>query len=259
MIHDILYLRTVFQEVSNSLSEFFKEFKAKKTDVFKELQKKGIVVIPNFFSKEKCEYLIQEFEVILSNEKIYKIIKDELNSDSRAFGADLASSAIFNYLNHEFIVDELSNYLGEPLGEGFTMANRVIPISGNLGSGGGWHRDSPHKKQVKFLLYLTDVEDENGPFEYIMGSHRPKDVLKNRIKYGYSFNQNRFSEKQIEDLINTKPENHKVVTGEAGTLVLTDTRGIHRGKPINMGNRYALTNYFYSRNIPSHVKRNLIL
>ena len=33
-----------------------------------------------------------------------------------------------------------------------------------------------------------------------------------------------------------------------GTLILVDTSLIHRGKPIEDGTRYAITNYWYPRN-----------
>jgi predicted 2-oxoglutarate/Fe(II)-dependent dioxygenase YbiX len=33
-------------------------------------------------------------------------------------------------------------------------------------------------------------------------------------------------------------------TAKAGTLVLFDTNCIHRGKPIQSGFRYAITNYY---------------
>ena len=33
--------------------------------------------------------------------------------------------------------------------------------------------------------------------------------------------------------------------GKAGTLLLVNTTGIHRGRPLKAGSRYALTNYYY--------------
>ena len=46
------------------------------------------------------------------------------------------------------------------------MANKLIYKKGNLGSGGGWHRDTFFKKQLKFIIYLSDVGEKNGELFY---------------------------------------------------------------------------------------------
>ena len=52
-----------------------------------------------------------------------------------------------------------------------TMANKVSYIKNNEGSGGGWHKDA-YYTQFKSILYLTDVNNENGPFELIRNSNK---------------------------------------------------------------------------------------
>ena len=37
-------------------------------------------------------------------------------------------------------------------------------------SGGGWHRDH-HFELFKVMVYLSDVNEKNGPFSYIEKSH----------------------------------------------------------------------------------------
>ena len=40
-------------------------------------------------------------------------------------------------------------------------------------------------------------------------------------------------------------DNNYFITGKAGTLILFDASLIHRGRPLEEGCRYALTNYYY--------------
>ena len=140
-----------------------------------------------------------------------------------------------------------------------TTAARAILGEWLGGSGGGWHRDDADAKQTKAILYLSDVEMENGPFQFIEGSHKPWDIYRMAFKYNFSFGQNRFTDQELEKVIQDQPNRLKTFTGKAGTLILTDTRGLHRGMPIRKGERYALTNYNWVRTaIPEHVQKVII-
>ena len=139
------------------------------------------------------------------------------------------------------------------------MAAKLEAAEGNKGSGGGWHRDHPNVKQSKSIVYLTDVSLQNGPFQYIEGSHTSRAVYRDCYKYGYDQFQSRFTEQEVQYLLENEPERLKTFTAEAGTVILTDTRGIHRGKPIETGERYALTNYLWMHsNIPKHISKSLV-
>ena len=53
----------------------------------------------------------------------------------------------------------------------YVMANKVIYKDYNLGSGQGWHKDNI-ARQLKFMIYLNDVDSENGPFQYLLKSQK---------------------------------------------------------------------------------------
>jgi len=95
-------------------------------------------------------------------------------------------------------------------------------------------------KEFKAFLYLDDVDAGNGPFTYIRGSHRAfltrlkKQLVGNRTGSPYSF-----SERHLRRLLNREVQ----VCGGAGTLVLADVRGIHRGSPQINRSRSVLVNY----------------
>ena len=54
----------------------------------------------------------------------------------------------------------------------------------------------------------------------------------------------RYSEKFVNSVLHETSLKSKRFTGKQGTVILFDSRGIHRGSPIINGKRYALTNYF---------------
>ena len=90
-----------------------------------------------------------------------------------------------------------------------------------------YHFDMPRIKFLKFFIYLTDVDETNGPHCYVAGSHRrlPKPLRQDR----------RFTEKEVQS--HYAPEKILEIKGPKGTLCAIDTRGLHKGKQLTKGNR----------------------
>lgn len=91
---------------------------------------------------------------------------------------------------------------------------------------------------------MTDVTSDNGPFELLPRSHHLRSVLIGIKKGGLKYMQNRISDAEVcrlEELLSTP---RKTFTEKAGTLVLFNSSSIHRGRPIQLGERFALTNYY---------------
>ncbi len=132
-------------------------------------------------------------------------------------------------------------YLGlAPKLQYFTLG-RSVPVSDVPMESQRWHRDPEEKKMFKMFIYLTDVTEGTGAFEYI-----PETV------YGMK-DGNRFPQrpplgiypptKDVEALF--PPERRQINTGPAGTVLFCDTTGLHRGGYCTTGERVMYT-LFYS-------------
>lgn len=213
----------------------------------RSLSKDGYAVVEDFKSRAECAELRSEVDRVI-REFDAKLWRDEHDSDVRAFGIEQVSAQIATSFSTDSLINNVArHYLTEDQTCFFTLANRVTPVPNNLGSGGGWHRDTPHERQFKSLLYLEDVSTENGPFEYLTGSHHVGFLLGTIARDNIEFAQHRFSEAQVQAIAERVSTPPTVFTGKAGTLLLVDSSGIHRGRPIKSGVRYALTNYFFDR------------
>jgi hypothetical protein len=87
-----------------------------------------------------------------------------------------------------------------------------------------WHRDPEDKHVVKVFVYFSDVDHEAGPFEYVRGSTeggRYGDLWAWRDGHRY------LPTDELEAAVS--PEDHVTITGPAGTIILCDTGGFHRG------------------------------
>jgi len=112
---------------------------------------------------------------------------------------------------------------------------------------------SPYRRaNVKAMVYLSDVTPDNGPFEYLCGTHRSRSVLRIADRCGIGYRDMRLTNAMAESVRRAGFQS-TVFPGAAGTLLFFNARGIHRGVPIREGVRYAVTNYYqprYLRSLP---------
>ena len=90
-----------------------------------------------------------------------------------------------------------------------------------------WHRDPGMKRIVKMFIYLTEVDEETGPFAYVLGSHAGG-------QWRRLFAQKQFGRRGIyppEGVVDkvVPKSDIRVCTGRAGTVIFCDTTGLHRG------------------------------
>jgi hypothetical protein len=117
-----------------------------------------------------------------------------------------------------------------------------------------WHRDEPDDRHIlKAFIYLRDVPPGAGPLSYVRGSHK---AAGRRAQLpatwdGYGF---RVEDEAIEDHFGR--DSIATVPGAAGTVVVTDTRGYHRGGWAVDEERLVMMALFASR---TSRKRRLIL
>ncbi|QDC70746.1 phytanoyl-CoA dioxygenase family protein [Candidatus Methylopumilus universalis] len=209
--------------------------------ILNEIRKNGFFVISSYWSEEKCTTVIKEIDMLLKTQKKY--IHPASKSDLRLFGAENISSHISAFCNDKFIVDLASSFSKEGVKTAFTMAAKLPFSFENLGSGEGWHRDN-HFEQFKAIIYLSDVDEDNGPFQIVRNSHRLFAKFFALYLSKSKYMNYRYSENDIK-AITSSDNNIQTLLGKAGTLILVDTSAIHRGKPIKRGVRYSLTNYMF--------------
>ncbi len=123
------------------------------------------------------------------------------------------------------IIDVANTYMGMYTELVFNNLQKTIPTTERTHSR-NWHRDPQEYSIVKVFLYLSDVDDEAGPFTYVPKSapgYKPYgDLFPQQVPEG-SYPGNEALEAAIpkEDI---KPQ-----TGPAGTLIFCNTNGLHYG------------------------------
>ena len=251
--------------MNNTLKQaylLYKHYRKKKTNqidkynirhILKELNSKGYYVIENYFDNETCNELVKEIDLLHKDTE--KIKFDSNSNDFRLNGADRISLKVKSFADDKYLLAIANTFLKEPTACFFTLAAKIESKKNSLGSGGDWHRDITLPDQFKSMIYLCDVSEENGPFEYLENSNKALSLIDMTINFGLEHSQNRLTNKIVSEKILRK-KRYKSVDFKAkkGTLILFNSFGIHRGKPLNSGNRYALTNYYFPK---AYIQKNI--
>jgi len=108
------------------------------------------------------------------------------------------------------------------------------------------HYDLDDYRFVKAFVYLTDVDESGGPHVYFPGTNRLETIARampaegdpNRDAFRqWYFGTLRKSDEEAEQWLGIAPA---FLTGEAGSSLLVDTSGLHRGEPPATHDRVVL-------------------
>ncbi|WP_435274809.1 phytanoyl-CoA dioxygenase family protein [Psychrobium sp. nBUS_13] len=215
------------------------------------LRRDGISVIPKFLSRKTCEEMIGKIDSYVESDAV-NVWRDDEGADNRIFFINELDESFSEFYENKEIRNYLSSYLGISNPKGMLLAAKITFTEDNKGSGGGWHRDSPVSHQFKSVCYLNDVGTKNGCFQFIKSSHLKSNVLSSYFYKIFKPGQFRFSESDVNNYLLHNKSKVDSIEGSAGDLVLVDTKGIHRGRPLEGGVRYALFCYFWNNKIPDH-------
>jgi phytanoyl-CoA dioxygenase PhyH len=210
----------------------------------RSLEADGIAVIDGYWSADKAAQARAEIDRLIATypEAVHR---RSGNSDKRMFGVESVSPLLAEFYSDPFL-RAAGEYLGGlELYNFATLGARIDATPENNGSGDGWHRDG-HGFQFKTILYLSDVGQENGPFEFLPASHKQWRAAFDTVFGNLPAAPNsRYEPAAVDRMVRRFWLKRRDYPAKAGTLLLVNTSGIHRGKPLQSGSRYALTNYYY--------------
>ena len=205
-----------------------------------KLKSNGVAIFPGRLSNSESDDIKKWVNSNLGNSKKH-------GSDYRIWSAQQKNKLVNDLFSNNIDIKQIGErYLKSNISLQTTMAAKLTYQPGNLGSGQGWHRDS-YSAQYKSMCYLSNVDEDSGPFEYVIKSHTYKNiynelVLNNKTKERYRFS--RFEPDFVASYMERFNLKSEKFYGKKGEIIIFDSRGVHRGHPINKGKRYAITNYF---------------
>jgi hypothetical protein len=138
----------------------------------------------------------------------------------------------------ERLLEIVENYIGLPISY-FGPSLRKDIVNGKQVGTRLWHKDPEDRRMVKILVYLNDVSNEGGPFEYIPKRLTPSPRAFKNVK-----NQRR--DEGMQQVV--PPSAWKSCTGSAGTVIFADTAAIYHHGKMPQRERAAIIYTYTSKN-----------
>lgn len=221
-----------------------------KKEILDSLNKVGICVIEDYFPSDWCDNAVSHMEdaLVTYKDKVQSQATEGTSGDFRVFKMENQYDTAKEFADDKFLLDVGTEYFGYPIVSHFVLGGKVQHNPNQTtNSGGGWHRDN-RGKQIKTIVYLTDVSEESGPFSFLPLSNQfdlqTRDGIGKATRYDDSIVDEFCKENNIEPF--------KVI-GKKGTIIFVDTSFIHRGLNIQSGSRYTYTNYYFE-NHPQRIQ-----
>jgi hypothetical protein len=226
--------------------------------VLQTLKRDGIAVLPGLLSGKECDAILQDTlqgprVEALQGEGV-RVLDFPQYGTTRVLGLDrLSATARSAFCTNRLLQDAADAYArgAAPVFQTFVERKRADAPCGELES---WHFDG-FDKRFKAFVYLCDVDEDNGPFEYLLGSHT-MDWRKFRKFYRWHrsrgrepashTDQSHYLGREADDVLSRY--RRQTVTRPRGTVFVFDGRGIHRGRTLTRGERLIAANYYRLRN-----------
>ncbi|WP_420472434.1 phytanoyl-CoA dioxygenase family protein [Brevundimonas sp. FT23042] len=201
------------------------------TEADQDLRRDGVTFMPGYFTKEQAAEL-KDLLSGLECQDPWKMDRGLFRLEDAPEGthvADIPAAPTLQAL-HDIAFDPRLLALAARYFGGRPYVDSVQAwwsVSGNAEpeEAENFHRDNDSIRFLKFFLYLTDVDDENGPHRFVRGSHVEPKALERR----------RYTDVEIEDAFGT--ERILLIKGRSGDAFMEDTFGVHKGQLPRSGVR----------------------
>jgi len=197
-------------------------------DLITEIREQGIAVrdattlIPNGVL-EVADRFIDELRVSTEDDCTVSVPPDHL----------AAHPAVYKWGLNDDNLDLAECYIGLPvhyLGAGLKRER----ADGASAYARQWHLDVEDRRMLKIIVYLCDVDEGSGPFEYVSRSWSTQAIRTLRYASGYVADSEMARAVPAQEWIQ--------VTGPRLTAIFVDTtRIVHRAKPPTLSDRYSMT------------------
>ena len=182
-----------------------------------QLENEGILILPSYFSDDTLKQMQMDFN---------KWVPEKPNNPDHSWAywlnkkcmsdsVMLSQAAVDTYLTNM-----VAYYFGKPIYLSEVSGKRLDPCDPYEFGSFQWHHDTI-RKQIKVMIFLTDVPEDGQVMEFIPKTH-------NIVHWDCTYEVTRFNQEKIERYF----ENYSKPLSSfcpSGTVIIFDTNGLHRG------------------------------
>lgn len=226
--HEIAY-QTAIQEYI----PYLPNISASDFQLVQEIKSQGVAIT----SLEKLGFLSTS-PFIQSAHNLLPEIKSSLHVQKHGFVVHANAEQMLEYPEiflwglEKRLLNIIENYLG--LSAAYHGAYFRRDIANQLETGSRlWHIDTEDRQVIKIIIYINDVDEQTGPFQYL-----PKSLTLEAVK-SLKYTSGYITDQTMQKVIS--PHQYHSCLGSAGTVIFAATSSIfHRGKPPKLSDRFAI-------------------
>jgi hypothetical protein len=177
-------------------------------------------------------------KMLASAQKISPNIKSTIAVQKSGFVVHANAQQMIDYPEiflwglEQRLLNIIENYLGLPVAYHGAYFRRDIANQLETGSR-LWHIDTEDRQVIKIIVYINDVDEQTGPFQYLPQS------LTTEVAKSLNYTSGYLTDKTMQKVIS--PKQYQSCVGSAGTVIFAATGSIfHRGKPPSNSDRFAI-------------------
>lgn len=177
-------------------------------------------------------------EELLASTPLAAVPTTHLRPDRLASAPD-----VFQWGAEDRILDLIERYLEVPVAYHGVYVRRDLAVD-RSGASNLWHLDMEDRRVIKVIVYLTDVDEGDGAFQYIPLDHSLE--LRRQLGMTYRLGDDADMRRLVPD------SEWRTADGPAGTVLIADTATLfHKGSRPRTRDRVALF-YDYTSRRPVH-------
>ncbi len=249
----VLYYSKIYK---NRIFYFNKKKKLQKK-IISDLSLNGISIIPNYVDKKNITKIKKEIKPYIK-----KLLKKPSNKMRYFRNSNMGIFRLYEvkkiskfskniFFDTSFLKNISKYYISKNVDFYQDMVEIRQPLKKKLremkSSSDNYHFDD-WKVRLKFFLTLSDVNPDDAPMCYIKKSHKLM-LFKKKFEYFYNGklgNYGYFSNNEVKKLKKKYDLKEEICTCKVGTLIVVDTRGIHKGTPLRRINNPRIQLGLYS-------------
>lgn len=231
-------------------SKHFGSFTSEKINkITADIEENGFHILDTKLDDETIEYILNYSKTTTPDVRLMdEEVKLGMKSKGKVkFDENNLVALRYDYHEEELINDKkIQDLIGDPLlvsiAEKYLKAEPFVDITtlwwhtdySQLADDNAammYHFDMDRIKWLKVFFYITDVGPDNGPHCFVKKSHKTRGIPFHFLKKGYA----RLGDEEVESYYGK--ENIVEFVAPKGTIILEDTRGLHKGKHVEKGAR----------------------
>lgn len=207
-------------------------------DIVNRVKEDGICIFEgNGFTEQQLSYFTSALDIKSEEHSDYKFGKAYNTGNIHNW----VGTPIWDFANSPLVIGFIEHYFNRQVTTDLFLTHEYKNNEG-LDRNGFLHFDRINC--VKFFIYLTDCDEESGPFHFVPGSHTTGKKLREQGSLAYAddfiSNKKDYDEKKNRLEVDFPELGYKAsdavpITGKAGTMFIFDTDLFHFGGKIANG------------------------